>query len=63
LATIAARTFSRSSTPIRDKIIANGVLHEATLDEHREALAQHLNDPGTTVIDKLLVQCWGHKSR
>jgi ubiquinone/menaquinone biosynthesis C-methylase UbiE len=48
---------------VRDKIIANKVLDEAKLNEHREALAKHLKDPGTTVIDKLLVQCWGHKSR
>lgn len=48
---------------VRDKIVANKVLEEAKLNEHREALAQHLKDPGTTVIDKLLVQCWGHKSR
>ena len=48
---------------VRDKIIARGVLDEAKLNEHREALAQHLNDPATTVIDKLLVQCWGQKSR
>jgi SAM-dependent methyltransferase len=48
---------------VRDKIIANGVLNETKLNEHREALAQHLKDPTTTVIDKLLVQCWGHKSR
>jgi len=48
---------------VRDKIIAKGVLDEAKLNEHREALAQHLKDPATTVIDKLLVQCWGQKSR
>ncbi len=48
---------------VRDKIIASGVLDEEKLNEHREALAQHLKDPGTTVIDKLLVQCWGQKSR
>ena len=48
---------------VSDKIIANKVLDEAKLREHQEALAQHLKDPGTTVIDKLLVQCWGHKSR
>jgi ubiquinone/menaquinone biosynthesis C-methylase UbiE len=47
---------------VRDKIIANKVLDEAKLNEHREALSQHLKDPGTTVIDKLLVQCWGRKS-
>jgi hypothetical protein len=48
---------------VRGEIIANGVLDEAKLNEHREALAQHLKDPGTTVIDKLFVQCWGQKSR
>lgn len=47
---------------VRDKIIAGGVLDEAKLNEHREALAQHLKDPATIVIDKLLVQCWGQKS-
>jgi SAM-dependent methyltransferase len=47
---------------VRDKVIANGVLDEAQLKEHREALAHHLKDPATTVIDKLLVQCWGQKS-
>jgi len=48
---------------LRDKIIAKGVLDEAMLNEHRKRLAQHLEDPATTVIDKLLVQCWGQKSR
>jgi len=47
---------------VRDKIIAKGVLDEVKLNEHREALVRHLNDPATTVIDKLLVQCWGQKS-
>jgi SAM-dependent methyltransferase len=46
---------------IRDKIIAKGLLNEAQLNEHREALMRHLSDPATTVIDKLLVQCWGQK--
>jgi hypothetical protein len=48
---------------VRDKIIAKGMLEEAELNKHREALAQHLKDPATTVIDKLLVQCWGQKTR
>jgi hypothetical protein len=48
---------------VRDKIIANGVLDESKLDEHRQALLDHLKDPATTVIDKLLVQCWGQKLR
>jgi len=47
---------------VRDKIVASGMLDDAKLTDHREALAQHLQDPTTTVIDKLLVQCWGQKS-
>ena len=47
---------------VRDKIITKGSLKETELNQHREALARHLNDPATTVIDKLLVQCWGQKS-
>jgi hypothetical protein len=46
---------------VRDKIIAKGLLNEPQLNEHREALMRHLSDPATTVIDKLLVQCWGQK--
>jgi SAM-dependent methyltransferase len=45
---------------IRDKIIAKALLTEAELNEHRAALLHHLNDPKTSVIDKLLVQSWGH---
>jgi ubiquinone/menaquinone biosynthesis C-methylase UbiE len=48
---------------IREKVIAKGLLNEAELKEHKEALVRHLNDPATTVIDKLLVQCWGQKPR
>jgi SAM-dependent methyltransferase len=47
---------------IRDKIIAGGLLKETELNGHREALMRHLSDSTTTVIDKLLVQCWGQKS-
>ena len=48
---------------VRDKIIAKGLLNETELIDHREALVHHLSDPATTVIDKLLVQCWGQKPR
>jgi SAM-dependent methyltransferase len=44
---------------IREKVIGKGLLSETELQEHREALSRHLNDPGTTVVDKLLVQSWG----
>jgi hypothetical protein len=48
---------------VGEKIIAKGLLAESALKEHEEALLRHLNDPGTTVIDQLLVQCWGEKSK
>jgi SAM-dependent methyltransferase len=47
---------------VRAPIIAKGVLSEAALNEHRDALARHLADPATTVIDKLFVQAWGTKA-
>ena len=47
---------------VGEKIIAKRRLAEGALKEHKEALVRHLNDPGTTVIDQLLVQCWGEKS-
>jgi len=46
---------------VRDKVIGAGLLNEKELDEHREALASHLADPATTVIEKLLIQSWGQK--
>jgi SAM-dependent methyltransferase len=46
---------------VRDKVLASGLLHESHLDEHKEALLGHLNDPTTVVIDKLFVQSWGRK--
>jgi SAM-dependent methyltransferase len=46
---------------IRDKVIGMGLLTDRELSKHREALDAHLGDPGTIVIDKLLVQSWGQK--
>jgi SAM-dependent methyltransferase len=46
---------------IREKIVAAGLVEADALDRHRKALLDHLNDPTTTVIEKLLVQCWGRK--
>ena len=48
---------------VGEKIIAKGLLAEGALKEHKEVLVRHLNDPWTTVIDQLLVQCWGEKSK
>jgi hypothetical protein len=36
-------------------------MDQTELDHHRAALSDHLANPATLVIDKLLVQCWGHK--
>jgi len=46
---------------IRDKVIASGAMSEADLGRHRAAVLDHLADPTTLLIDKLLVQCWGRK--
>jgi ubiquinone/menaquinone biosynthesis C-methylase UbiE len=47
----------------RDKVITQGLMEEQTFDAHRSALLEHLADPNTVVVDKLLVQCWGRKPR
>jgi ubiquinone/menaquinone biosynthesis C-methylase UbiE len=46
---------------IREKVITKGLMDARTLDAHRNALLEHLADPNTVVVDKLLVQCWGRK--
>jgi len=47
---------------IRGKIVEAGVLTQEQIDQHKTMLAEHLADPATTVVEKLLVQCWGVKS-
>jgi ubiquinone/menaquinone biosynthesis C-methylase UbiE len=46
---------------VRDQVLSTGLLTDEELKRHRQALVAHLNDPTTTVIDKLLVQAWGRK--
>jgi SAM-dependent methyltransferase len=46
---------------IRDKVTAMRLLTERQLNDHMDALLKHLENPDTTVIDKLLVQAWGQK--
>ena len=46
---------------LHDKIVGSGILTEAQLGEHRAALVDHLKQPNTLLIDKLLVQAWGQK--
>lgn len=45
----------------KDKILATGRLSETEFNEHRAALAAHLADPDTLVIDQLFVQAWGKR--
>jgi ubiquinone/menaquinone biosynthesis C-methylase UbiE len=47
---------------IREKVLTMGLMGEHELDTHRGALLEHLADPNTLVIDKLLMQAWGRKS-
>jgi len=46
---------------LHDKIINSDALTETQLSEHRAALLNHLKNPDTLLIDKLLVQAWGQK--
>jgi hypothetical protein len=36
-------------------------MSDTELAAHAAALLDHLSNPGTTVIDKLMVQAWGTK--
>ena len=40
---------------------ALGKISEIELRNHKKALLQHLTDPDTVLIDRLLVQAWGVK--
>ena len=46
---------------IRERILQMNLMSESELDAHRQALVQHLADPNTVVVEKLLMQCWGRK--
>ena len=45
----------------RELMIGPGRLTELELSEHMAALAKHLADPATTLIDRLVIQAWGTK--
>jgi hypothetical protein len=47
---------------LREQITRLDLLSEEELARHQHALAGHLDDLNTVVIDKLLVQAWGRKS-
>jgi SAM-dependent methyltransferase len=46
---------------MHDRILALGKITEQELRDHKRALLQHLSDPDTLLIDRLLVQAWGVK--
>ena len=46
---------------MRDRVLASERIGEAELRTHMAALSDHLSDPETTLIDKLIVQAWGQK--
>jgi SAM-dependent methyltransferase len=46
---------------MRDRILSCECMGEVELSTHMAALTDHLFDPATTVVDKLLVQAWGRK--
>jgi ubiquinone/menaquinone biosynthesis C-methylase UbiE len=48
---------------IRKKVLDMNLMSESDLDAHRQALLQHLTDPNTVVIEKLLMQCWARSRR
>jgi SAM-dependent methyltransferase len=48
---------------MEDLVVASGRITRAKLKTHIAALAAHLADPETTLIDKLIVQAWGQKPR
>jgi SAM-dependent methyltransferase len=48
---------------MHDLVLGSGRLTEVALQDHMAALSEHLADPGTTLIDKLIVQAWGQRPR
>jgi SAM-dependent methyltransferase len=46
---------------MNERITGLGRFNESEFKEHRKRLLQHLNDPETVVIDRLLIQAWGRK--
>jgi hypothetical protein len=46
---------------LRDRLLAQGLLAEAELDDLVEAIRHHLEDPATLVLSHLRFQAWGRK--
>jgi ubiquinone/menaquinone biosynthesis C-methylase UbiE len=46
---------------VRDRILTQGLLAEAELNDLLATLRDHLDDPGTLVVSHLFLQVWGRK--
>jgi SAM-dependent methyltransferase len=46
----------------KPKILAAGLLSESEFTEHARAVADHLADPTTLLIDQLFIQAWGRRT-
>lgn len=46
---------------MESSVVASGRITKTELKKHMTALSEHLADPETTLIDKLVVQSWGQK--
>jgi hypothetical protein len=46
---------------MRSTILASGRIEEAKLNANMAALFDHLSDPATILIDRLIIQAWGQK--
>jgi len=46
---------------MRDLVVTSGRITESELKKHMATLSEHLADPRTTLIDKLVVQAWGRR--
>jgi hypothetical protein len=47
---------------MREPVLASGQMTESDLRHHTSALSDHLADPRTTLIGKLVVQAWGQRA-
>jgi hypothetical protein len=48
---------------IAEQVMDSSGLAEKELHRHQKALCAHLENPMTTVFDKMLVQCWGKRAQ
>jgi SAM-dependent methyltransferase len=48
---------------MRASILDSGRIGDAELRQHMRALSEHLENPATVLIDKMIVQVWGQKPK